>query len=99
MEECDVEKGHWCRHTVARCANCKGPHFAQAKVWPKKKAARREAKGWRSRSLKLRQPAEAARPDEPPITTGGETEAEVVEALSYKQRAILHHSGKYPLLH
>ena len=64
---------------MARCANCKGPHFAQAKVWPKKKAARREAKGWRSRSPKLRQPAEAARPDEPPITTGGETEAEVVE--------------------
>ena len=79
MEGCDVGKGQWCRHTVTRCANCKGPHFAQAKVCPKKKAARSEAKGWRSPSPKWRQPAETARPEEPPITTGGETEAEVVE--------------------
>ena len=74
-----VGKGHWCRRTVARCADCKGPHFAQAKVCPKIKAAGSEARGWRSPSPKWRQPAEAVRPEEPPITTGGETEAKVVE--------------------
>ena len=32
-------------NTVAKCANCGGPHFGQAKACPKKKAARSEAKG------------------------------------------------------
>ena len=45
VEGCRVKEGHWCRHTVAKCANCKGPHFAQANACPKKKAARAEAKG------------------------------------------------------
>ena len=69
-------RGHWCKHTVAKCANCEGPHFAQAKVCPKKKAARSEAKGWRS-SPKWRQRGETSRPEEPPTTAGGEPESEV----------------------
>ena len=53
------KKGHWCKHTVAKCANCGGPHFGQAKACPKKKAARIEARGWRSPSPRWRQRGEA----------------------------------------
>ena len=77
VEGCGATKGHWCKHTVARCANCKGPHFGQAKACPKKKAARGEAKGWRSPSHKWRQRGEASRPEEPPSTTREETEGAV----------------------
>ena len=72
VEGCGVGKGHRCGHTVAKCANCGGPHFAQAKACPKKKAARGEAKGWRSPSPKWRQPAEAEQPEEPQATAEGE---------------------------
>ena len=81
VEGCEVKKGHWCRHTVAKCANCKGPHFAQANVCPKKKAARGEAKGWRSPSPKWRQRVEGTQQPEEPLTEaerGPEGEAEVV---------------------
>ena len=64
-------KGHRCGHTVAKCANCGGAHFAQAKACPKKKAARGEAKEWRSPSPKWRQPAEAEQPEEPQATAEG----------------------------
>ena len=50
VEGCGVRKGRRCGHTVAKCANCGGPHFAPAKASPKKKAARSEAGGWRSPS-------------------------------------------------
>ena len=43
---------------MARCANCRGPHFAKANACPKKKAARGEGKGWRSLSPKRRQQSE-----------------------------------------
>ena len=56
---------------MAKCANCGGPHFAQAKACPKK-AARGEAKGWMSPSPKWRQPAEAEQPEEPQATAEGE---------------------------
>ena len=46
VEGCRARKGHWCQHTVPKCANCRGPHFAQANACPKKKAARGDAKGW-----------------------------------------------------
>lgn len=76
VEGCGVGKGHWCRHTVARCANCKGSHFAQAKVCPKK-AARNGAKGWRSPSPRWREPAAAVQPEDPPTTADWEDEGEV----------------------
>ena len=47
------------------------------KVCPKKKAARSEAKGWRSSSPRWRQPAEAAQPEDPQVTADGEVEGEV----------------------
>ena len=59
VEWCEVKKGHWCKRTVVKCANCGGPDFGQAKACPKKKAARRDAKGWRSPSPKWRQRGEA----------------------------------------
>ena len=65
---------------MAKCANCKGPHFAQANVCPKKKATRREAKGWRSLSPKWRQRVEETQQPEEPLTEaerGPEGEAEV----------------------
>ena len=40
-----VKQGQWCNHTVAKCANRKRPHFAQANAYPKKKAARGDANG------------------------------------------------------
>ena len=64
-------QGHRCQHTVAKCANCRGPHFGQANACPKKKAARGDAKGWRSPSPTCRQRGEASRPEEPPTTTQG----------------------------
>ena len=77
VEGCGVGKGHRCGHTVAKCANCGGPHFAQAKACPKKKA-----EGWRSPSPKWRQPAQAGQPEEPPTSAegekGGEMEVEEV---------------------
>lgn len=48
VDGCKVKKGQWCQHTVAKCANCKGPYFAQANACSKKKVARCEAKWWRS---------------------------------------------------
>ena len=59
--------------TVAKCANCGGPHFGQALAFPKKKAARSEAEGWRSLSPKWRQPARTEQPEEPPTNAEGET--------------------------
>ena len=59
-------EGHWCQHTVPKCANCRGPHFAQANACPKKKAARSDAKGWRSPPPKWRQRDEASPPEDPP---------------------------------
>ena len=50
VEGCRAKKGHWCQHTVAKCANCRGPHFAQANVCPKKSTARGDAKWWGSLS-------------------------------------------------
>ena len=51
---------------MAKCANCRGPHFAQVNVCLKKKAARSDAKGWRSPSPRWRQQAETAQqPEEP----------------------------------
>ena len=40
-----AKKGHWCQHTAVKCANCRGPHFAQANVCPKKRTAYGGAKG------------------------------------------------------
>ena len=47
VEGCRV-KGHWCQHTVAKCSNYRGPHFAQSRAYAGKWVARSEAKGWRS---------------------------------------------------
>ena len=63
-------KGHWCKHTVAKCANYGGPHFGQARVYPKKKAVavRRGGGG-------LLQPGgDSGAPDaaEPQVTAEGE---------------------------
>ena len=55
---------------MAKCANCKGPHPAQANDCPKKKAARGDAKGWRSLSPKWRQRGKASPPEAPPATAG-----------------------------
>ena len=69
---------------MAKCANCRGPHFAQAKACPKK-AARSEAEGWRSPSPKWRQPAQAGQPEEPPTSAGGEKGGEMeVEEVRYE---------------
>ena len=51
---------------MAKCANYKGPHFGQAKACPKKKAARGDAKGWRSPSPTWRQRGKTSPPEEPP---------------------------------
>ena len=66
MEGCRAKKGHWCQHTVAKRANCRGPHFAQANACSKKKAARGDAKGWRSPSPTCRPRGKTSPPDEPP---------------------------------
>ena len=63
---------------MAKCANCGGPHFAQAKACPKKKAARSEAEGWRSPppsggSLLRQEPPTSAEGEK-----GGEMEVEEV---------------------
>ena len=34
-----------CPHAMAKCRNCRGPHFAQANVFPKWEA-KQAAKGW-----------------------------------------------------
>ena len=57
---------------MVKCANCGGPHFAQAKACPKKKAARSEAAGWMSPFPKWRQPVQAEQPEEPPTSAEGE---------------------------
>ena len=72
MGGCGAGKDHRCGHTVAKCANCGGPHFAQALACAKKMAARSEAEGWRSPSPKWWQPAQAAQPEEPPAGASGE---------------------------
>ena len=71
---------------MAKCANCGGAHFAQAKACPKKNAARGAAKGWRSTSPKWRQPAEAEQPEEPQATAeGGEGNGEMeVEEVGHE---------------
>ena len=86
VEGCGVGKGHRCGHTVAKRANCGGPHFAQAKACPKKKAARSEAEGWRSPSPKWRQPAVGAvPPEEPPAgVEGGTEDAMEVEEVGHE---------------
>ena len=68
VEGCRARKGHWRQHTVPKCANCRGPHFARANACPKK-AARGDAKGWRSPSPKWRQRGEASQPEDPPTGT------------------------------
>ena len=68
VKGCRAKKGHWCQHTVARCANCRGPHFAQANVCLKR-MARGEAKGCRSSSIEWRQRGEATQPEDPPAGT------------------------------
>ena len=65
---CPVEgyqagKGHWCQHTVPKCAKCRGPHFAQANACPKKKAVPGDAKGRRSFSAKWRPRGGASLPE------------------------------------
>ena len=50
VEGCQAKKDHWCKHTVVKCGNFRGPHFAQANACPKRRAARSDAKGWRSPS-------------------------------------------------
>ena len=62
---------------VAKCANYRGPHFSQANACLKKKAARGDAKGWRSPSPKWRQKGETLRPEYPPTTAEGKTANEV----------------------
>ena len=66
VEGCLAKKGHWCRHTVARCGNCRDPHFAQANTCPKKEATRRDARGWGPPSPTWRQRGRASPPEEPP---------------------------------
>ena len=61
---------------MAKCAGCKGPHFAQANACPRKKAARSDAKVWRPPSPKRRQRGETSRPEDPPATAEGEAEGE-----------------------
>ena len=63
---------------MAKCANCRGPHIAQANAYPRKRATRSEAKGWRSPSPKRRQQGEEPQqPEEPPAAaeTGQEGNA------------------------
>ena len=82
MEGCRAKKGHWCQHTVTKCANCKGPHFAQANACPKK-AARGDAKGWRSPSPTWRQRGKTSPPEEPP-TDAQETPRGRIEVEEYE---------------
>ena len=72
-------KDHWCQHTVGKCANCKGPHFAQVNACPKKKAARGDAKGWRSPSPTWRRRGKTSPPEEPPASAEEIPEGGVVE--------------------
>ena len=78
-----VKKGHWCQHTVAKCANFRGPHFAQANVCPGKRTARSDAKRWRPPSPTWRQRGKISQPEEPPTgtqeTNGGKPEEAVEE--------------------
>ena len=81
VDRCKVKKGQWCQHTVAKWANCKGPHLAQANAFAKKKAARGEAKGWRSPPPRWRQREESQQPEEPSSTAeSGRTGEVEVEA-------------------
>lgn len=82
-EGCTARQGQTCKNITAECVNCRGPHFAQANVCPKKREARWEAKGWRSPSPQRRK-REArvpeAREEESPSTLAmGEGEVEVEE--------------------
>ena len=65
IEGCQAEKGRWCQHTVTKCAKCRAPHFGQASACPKKRAARGDAKEWRSPSPTWRQRGETPPPEEP----------------------------------
>ena len=56
---------------MAKCANCKGPHFAQANACPKKRAARGDAKGCRSPSPTWRQLGKTTPPKETPADARG----------------------------
>ena len=67
----------------SKCANCRGPHFAQANACPKK-AARGDTKGWRPPSPKWRQRGETSQPEQPPTTAGGEPEGEVEEETQHE---------------
>ena len=66
---------------VAKCPNCKGPHFAQANACKAKGGARALARGWRSPSP-TRKGKGAQAPDAPEdktnnaLATGGEMEVE-----------------------
>lgn len=65
VEGCHGKKGRTCAHTTPKCTNCGGPHVAVADGCEAKRAARQEAKGWRSPSPK-RRGKEAAEETAPP---------------------------------
>ena len=44
---CKAVRGHGCTHVTTQCANCKGPHGAQADTCAAKKEARQLAWGWK----------------------------------------------------
>ena len=85
VEGCVDKKGHWCKHTVAKCANCGGPHFGQALACPKRKAARIEARGWRSPSPRWRQRGEAPVVEEPQdLAKGGDVKGGAGEEIRHE---------------
>ena len=85
MEGCAVRKGLRFKHTVAKCANCEGPNSGQTKVCPRRKAARSEAKGWRSTLPRWRQRGEAPGVTEPRATAeGGQVDGGAEEQIRHE---------------
>ena len=67
-----------CPHTMAKCANCGGPHGARADACAAKKIAQHAARGWRSPPPPRRGKKEAPDAAAPDIEGEGEPEAEEV---------------------
>ena len=85
---CADRKGLRCKHTVAKCANCGGPNSGQAKVCPRRKAARSEAKGWRSTPPRWRQRGQAPGVTEPQATAeGGQADGGAEEQIRHESRS------------
>ena len=88
VEGCRAGRGRGCPHETAKCANCKGPHWARAEACAAKKEARQLAWRWKSpprprREWAWRGTAPKRLEDETPVASEGgeEVEAEVEERI------------------